>query len=268
MSTQRKPTLAEAATSYLASLSPEERGEGQQEINRFVRWYGGERPIAELSAHEVEAYPEQAGFLTPELMKRLDPVRAFLSYAKKEKLTATNLSVHLRLRAKTSTTKKKTSHKRLSKEHMLTAQGYAQKEKELAALKNERPQVAEQIRLAMADKDFRENAPLDAAKEYQGQLEARIRELEGILGQADVIAGEQVDKVKVGVGSTVVLRYLGADDDLRYTLVSPSEADPSKNRISVASPLGKALLGRTKGEVVEVVAPVGALRYRIVDIAG
>jgi len=266
VSLQDKMTLAEAATDYLASLSPEERTEGQ-EINRFVRWFGGERPIAELAAHEVEVYPEQAGFLTPELMKRLDPVRAFLSYARKKKWTATSLAVHLKLPTK-ATPKKKASPRRSAKDVTLTAQGYVEKEKELSALKEERPRVAEQIRLAMADKDFRENAPLDAAKEYQGQLEARIRELEGILGQANIIADEKVDKVKVGVGSTVVLRDLGCNDDLRYTLVSPSEADPSKHRLSVASPLGKALLNRMKGEVVEVVAPVGALRYRIEDIQG
>ena len=260
-----KKTLAQAATHFLASLPPQEREECQQDLNKFVRWYGMERLLSELTAPEVASYAERMEGSSVNVLKRLEPVKAFLSYAKKEGLTKTNLSVHLRV--KKGLLKQGSPRKGHTEVITLTPEGYQELEAELNALQRERPKIAEDIRRAAADKDFHENAPLDAAKDYQGMVEARIRELEAILRLA-VVATEDVDTAKVALGSTVTLEDLSYSEELRYTLVNPSEASPIKGKLSIASPTGKALLGRGRGDVIEVAAPAGTLRYRIKRIEG
>jgi transcription elongation factor GreA len=254
-----KKNLARAATLFLASLSQQQREEYQQELNKFIRWYGMERPIGELVAHEVANYAERMEGSSANAMKRLEPVRAFLAYAKKEGLTKTNLAVHLRVK---KSAMRQGPPSKGQEVVTLTSQGYEELKAELSALRGERPRIAEGIRLAAADKDFRENAPLDAAKDYQGMVEARIRELEGVLRSA-MVADEEIDTAKVALRCTVTLRDLSADEELHYTLVNPKEVDPAKGKISIASPVGKALLSRGLGEVIEVAAPAGTLRYRI-----
>ncbi len=257
-------SLAQAATQFLTDLPPEERGRSQQELNKFVRWYGMERPLRELAAHEVANYAERMEGSSANAMKRLEPVRAFLSYAKKEGLTPTNLAVHLRL--KKGAPKQVPSLKVKGREAAtLSREGYHALKEELSTLKRERPKIADEIRRAAADKDFRENFPLEAAKDRQGFIEAQIRELEDILKSA-MVAAKEFDTAKVTLGCTVVLQDLSSAAELRYTLVNPREANPAKGKISNASPMGKALLNRVKGEVIEVTAPAGKLRYRIEGI--
>lgn len=258
-------TIAEAATEFLASLTSKERQESQQELNKFVRWCGMDRPLLQLTALEVANYAEGMEGSSANATKRVKPVRAFLSYAKKQNLTRSNLAVHLRVK-KTTFTK---GIRGIPKPKVvgITASGYRKMEEELAALKEERIHIAEAIRKAAADKDFRENAPLDAAKEQQGMVEAKIRDLEAAIKTA-VITGERVDSTKVVLGSTVVLKDLSHDEELRYKLVNSREANPLKGKISVASPTGQALLNRTRGEVIEVTAPAGTIKYSIERIEG
>jgi len=122
------------------------------------------------------------------------------------------------------------------------------------------------MRRAAADKDFRENAPLEAAREEHGQLVGRISELEGILKSATMIDEKQVITLKASIGDSVLLCDVASGEEMRYMIVSPREADPTKDRISSASPIGKAVLGRRRGEIMEVVAPAGNLRYQIKQI--
>jgi transcription elongation factor GreA len=122
------------------------------------------------------------------------------------------------------------------------------------------------MRRAAADKDFRENAPLEAAREEHGQLEGRIRELKKILGAAVIIDGTQEVTRKVSIGDSVWLRDETSGEELCYVIVSPREVDPSQGRVSSASPIGKAVLGRTQGEIIEVNAPAGKLRYQIAQV--
>jgi transcription elongation factor GreA len=255
-------SLGEAATRFLASLLEQERAINQQEINQFILWYGWRQPISELTAPKVANYAERVAASGADPARKLSPVKAFLTYAKKEGLTRTNLSVHLRAK-KVSTTM--AAGKPLPQVHALTPQGRAELEAELARLKGERPRVAEELRQAAADKDFRENAPLDAAREYQGQLESRIRELEIVLKAATLEQALPV-ATRVRVGDTVRLCDLGTSEVVRYTLVSPSEANPAKGKISIESPTGKALLGKEEMQEAEVIAPLGKLRYRIEQI--
>jgi transcription elongation factor GreA len=256
-------TLSEAATDFLAGLPVNKREEYRQELNKFVRWCGTERSISELSAPEVAKYAESIDGSSANATQRIAPVRSFLSYAKKGKLTPSNLSIHLRVR---KITPPKGFQGRPQTETVnITADGYRKIEQELVSLKEERPKIAEAIRKAAADKDFRENAPLDAAKEHQGMVEARIRELEATL-KAAVITVEETDKTKVCVGSSVILQDLSHNEELRYIIVNPREASPLKGKLSADSPIGRALLNRIQGEVVEVSAPAGVLKYRIEKI--
>lgn len=256
-------TLARAATHFLASLPSEEREGCQQEVNKFVRWYGMERSIQELTAHEVARYAERMEGSSANAMKRLEPVRSFLAYAKKEGFTKNNLAVHLRL--KKGSSRKGLPGKGPMEAVALTPEGHRELKAELTALKRERPGIAEGIRRAAADKDFRENAPLDAAKDHQGMVEARIRTLEGIL-KASVVTTGTADTAHIAQGSTVSLHDMSTGEELRYTLVNPNEANLAKGKLSIASPTGKALLGRGKGDVIEVKAPAGMLRYRIESV--
>ncbi len=254
--------LEEAALSFLACLSPEERGGNQQEINKFVLWYGRERLIAELTAPEIASYAEWMATSVADVAKKLTPIRAFLAYAQKEGWIKTNLTVHLRVK-KGLPKAVPPAKQRRGKPLVLTSSGYARLEVKLGALKKERPHLAEELRQAAADKDFRENAPLEAAREHREQVESRIGEIETALKAAEVISEGQEDTLEIGLSSTVVLRDLSSEEQLSYTLVDPYQSDPTRGKLSIASPIGKALLHRKEGEVVEIAVPSGKLRYQI-----
>jgi len=258
-------SLGEAASRFLVSLPPEAREISQQEVYRFARWYGWERPLAELTAPDIANYAERLSLSDADYTKKLELIRAFLIYAKKEGWSKTNLAIHLRIK-KAKSSSRSSPGRGLPEAISLTQQGYAELEAELAALKDKRPQAIEEMRRAAADKDFRENAPLEAAREQRGQLEGRIRELEETLKLATTIDDKQGGTSKVGVGDSIILCDLASGEELRYMLVNPREVDPTRGKLSSASPIGKAIIGRGQGEVVEVTAPVGKLRYQIKQI--
>jgi transcription elongation factor GreA len=254
---EHNPTLAEVADTFLSNLPPEERGKTQAEISKFVRWLGLSRQVKDVSPVDVASYGEH---ITPLAVK---PLRSFLTYIRKKRFSSINLAPHLRA--------KKTSSKTVAVwqsghvQATLTAQGYAKLEKELANLKNQRSRVMEEIQKAAADKDFRENAPLAAARESKAHLEGRIKEIESILNQAKIV-GEDQDTSRAKFGDTVVLRDLSSGKEFSYTLVDPREANPAKGKLSVASPLGKAIIDKEKGQTIEVVAPAGTFCCRIENI--
>lgn len=258
------PTLTEAASQYLAALPQNQRQDSQPEVYRFVRWYGADRRTAELRGHDVSAYAEALGASAVDAPQRLEVLRGFLSFVRKQKFTPTNLATHVRLRK--TAVKAMTAGTPLQEVH-LTPEGHAALQAELESLRAQRPRVAEDLRKAMADKDFRENAPLDAAREHQAHLEARIREIEATLSRVVIVGGAApASNARIGVGSSVVLRNLKSGAELRYVLVSPSEVNPADGKISIVSPVGKALMERSAGEEVEVKAPAGTIRFRIESV--
>jgi transcription elongation factor GreA len=260
----QNPSLGEAASSFLASLPAKEGERSQQAVYGFVRWYGWERPFAGLTAHEVANYAERLSLSQANYSKNLELIRAFLVYAKKQGWSKTNLAAHLKIK------KAKARLPSLAKQDLpttsLTQQGYAELEAELAKLKSRRPQAIDEMRKAAADKDFRENAPLEAAREERGHLEGRIRELEETLKSATIIDETQKVTLTVSVGDSVVLSDIVSGEELCYTIVGPREVDPTKGKISSNSPTGKALIGRAQGEIVEITAPLGRLRYQIKQV--
>ena len=151
------------------------------------------------------------------------------------------------------------------KECLVTAQGFLKLEEELNELKTvKRPQVIEAIKDARAQGDLSENADYDAARNDQAELEARIKELEYMIEHATIIE-ESADGL-VGIGSTVVVSYVDDDDKEEYKIVGSLEANPFENRISNESPIGKAVLNKTVGDVVSVESPNGSYEVKILEI--
>jgi len=269
MAEKQEVSLSEAVKMFIASLSPEERHANQMELNNFARWYGGDRSIYKLTAKEIGSYGNNISAFDTNPMKKLEPVRTFLSFAHKKKLTNTEKSLAPSLRVNKSKQRRKSKQSQQEPTVInLTKEGYASLQTELEELIAQRPVIANQLRIAAADKDFRENAPLEAAREHQGKVEARIRELEATLNVASVMHDKRKSAKTVGVGCTVTLTEPETGDRLSYKLVSPSEAAPAQGKLSIASPVGKALLDKSAGTLVEVIAPAGKMRYKIEDISG
>lgn len=261
------PNLGEAAGLYLSSLSPEKRNEGQKEIYKFIRWFGRDRSFDSLNPSEIDNYAEQASRSDAGHAEKLALVRAFLSYAKKKKWTETSLGTHLKAKKgkpKTTPVARKETRETIS----VTREGYEKLQAELESLKEQRQEAIEEMTRAAADKDFRENAPLHAAREKRGMLEGRIIELEATLKASEIIDDEKQSSRGVDIGKTFVLVDPDKGTEMRYTLVGPREADPAGGRISSVSPIGKAVIGKQQGETVEIVAPAGKLRYLLETIEG
>jgi transcription elongation factor GreA len=250
-------TLAQAADAFLAHLPPEERGKAQAEVLKFARWLGSSRQVQDVSPVDVASYGEQ---ITQAAAK---PLRSFLTYIRKKGSSSVALAPHLR--AKKPSPKAAVVWRGSQLQVTLTAEGHAKLEKELGNLKDQRAKVIEDIQKAAADKDFRENAPLAAAREQKAHVEGRIKEIESTLNQAKII-GEDHDTTTAKLGDTVVLHDLSSDKEFTYTLVDPREANPIKGRLSVASPLGKAISGKQVGQTLEVAAPAGTFSCRIENI--
>lgn len=155
----------------------------------------------------------------------------------------------------------------MSKVQYLTQEGYDKLDAELKDLKTRgRREIAEEISEARAKGDLSENAEYDAAKEAQGHLEDRITKLEDALANARVLDKKDLDLSKVRVLTTVTILNKKMDKEMKYTLVSPNEADFAAGKISIESPIGKALLGREVGEEVEVEVPAGKLTLKVLKI--
>ena len=153
------------------------------------------------------------------------------------------------------------------KEVVLTKEGYQALKKEIEDLSTRRRrEVAERIKTAREFGDIAENAEYDAAKNEQAMLEARIAKLEERLAAARVIEKRDISKDVVSVGSTVRLRDVDAKQTVEYRIVGSAEANPAQLKLSNESPVGKAIIGRKKGETVEVTTPRGSLKYKILEI--
>lgn len=154
-----------------------------------------------------------------------------------------------------------------NKQIMLTDEGLLKLEQELEMLKTQkRQEVAEKIKIARGFGDLSENSEYDAAKEEQAQVEARIVQLENMLKNAKVIDQDEIDLNKVGIGTRVKVYDVEFDEELEYSIVGSTEADPDMFKISDESPVGKALIGRNIGETVDVETPGGVIQLKILSI--
>lgn len=150
----------------------------------------------------------------------------------------------------------------------MTQEGYDKKMAELAHLENvERPEVVRAIVEARDKGDLSENAEYDAAKEAQGMLELKIANLKNLIAKARVLDESKIDVSKVLIYSIVKIKNLKNGMEMTYTIVPESEADLKGGKISVSSPIAKALIGNSKGDTVTVQAPVGMMDFQILDIS-
>jgi transcription elongation factor GreA len=149
----------------------------------------------------------------------------------------------------------------------MTAGGYKALEDEINQLKNvERHEIIKLIAEARAHGDLSENAEYHAAKERQAFIEGRVIELEDKLGRADVIDVSKLSGTTVKFGATITLVDEDTDEERKYQIVGDHEADIKKGRISISSPIARALIGKSKGDSVEVAAPGGARSYEILKV--
>ena len=147
----------------------------------------------------------------------------------------------------------------------LTDEGFLELEEELNELKNvKRPEVIKALKEARALGDLSENADYDAARNEQAQVEGRIKELEMLLEKAELIEKKETDKV--GLGTTVKIKYIEEDEIEEYRIVGSKEADPSNDKISNESPLAKAILGAKVGSICTVESPNGNYNVEIIEI--
>lgn len=153
------------------------------------------------------------------------------------------------------------------KEVILTPEGLKKLEEELEHLKSvKRREVAERIKVAIGYGDISENSEYEDAKNEQAFVEGRIITLEKMLRNARIINNEDVDVNTVSIGSIVILKDMEFGDTVEYNIVGTAESDPFQNKISNESPVGKAILGKKKGSIVDVNVPAGTIQYEILDI--
>ena len=153
------------------------------------------------------------------------------------------------------------------KKNILTYEGLRKYEDELHDLKVvKRKEIAQKIKEAREQGDLSENAEYDAAKDEQRDNEARIEELEKILKNAEVVVEDEVDLGKINVGCQVKIMDMEFKEELDYKIVGSSEANSLKGKISNESPVGRALIGAKKGQVIEVETQAGILKYKVLEI--
>ena len=154
------------------------------------------------------------------------------------------------------------------KEFIFTQEGYDNLEKELERLKTvERYEIAERIKVALGFGDLSENSEYDEAKNAQAQNEIKIAELEEKIKYARIIDESEVDLETVQVGNKVKLLDIEFNEEIEYIIVGSTEVDLANNKISNESPLGAALLGKRKKDIIEVQAPAGVIKYKIINLS-
>jgi transcription elongation factor GreA len=256
--------LGQAISSYIPTVPVAEREATARELGRFARWVG-DIELARITPVDVARYQEQFAESSVDVNGRLLPVKTFLTRLKAQKLTDANLGAHIRLRRPPARRRQQDNRQPEAETIRVTEEGFSQLQAELEHLEKDlRPKATEDLQRAYADKDFRENAPYDAAKLRLGEIQSRINEIRRTLSAASIYTADSTDTVDLG--TRVTLHDLIGDEEVVYAIVGPGEVSPRQGRISLQSPIGKALADRRAGEVVDVDTPAGIHHYRIQSI--
>ncbi len=250
-------SIERVAVEYLSGLSPNKRASDEAAILRFVRWFGRHRGVQALKAREIDAYCVTAP------TTEAPALRGFLSYTYKKGLSVRGLATHVKSKREPKEPARVNSGP--DDPILVSEEGLCAMRAELEDLKEQRIHVTEQMRKAAADKDFRENAPLQAAREQKSHIEGRIQELEATLARATTVANQKRDAA-VCVGDTVHLVDLSSNGMVTYKLVDSREASPARGKLSASSPIGRAVMGKHVGQEIQFTAPAGTFKYRIEEI--
>ena len=271
MPTQTTPKVSEALSKFETDpnrKTKKDARDGSQELRKFLRW-SGDREVGRFTPHDMEQYAKEVGQSGADAaQQRLQPVKAFVEYWKTQGWTDKKLATHLRpprskARGTARASARPVPRPAEDEPSFLSQEGYDRIVLQLQDLKADRVTVTQEIRRAMADKDFRENAPLDAAKERQGRIETQIRQLESTIASAKILSGSSNgdDIARSAVGTRITVKDKDSGEVLDYTLVDAREADTGQRRISIQSPVGQALLDLGAGDEVAVPTPKGTLTY-------
>ena len=228
-----------------------------KEVIRFGKWYGFEQNTIDITPILIEEYSNK--ILANNLSTNVNSVQELRKFIR---FINPRLTTGLRLKRKQTFNKSVGILNASAELSTLTKAGYNAKSEELEELKKGRLEIADQIKIAAADKDVRENSALEAARESLGKLEAQIKELETILSKSQVV-NERTSKNRVSIGSQVILQETTSKKSSTYTIVAPIEASPLEMRISSQSPVGNALLQHKSGDIVEIKTPGGLVTYKI-----
>jgi len=259
-------TLAEALSEYLLSLKPDLRTRHENFVRKYVEHVGDHITLESLSAGKVESYAEaQIKASDPNSPDRVVALKAWFQYLKKKEYTATNLGVHIRVRRVAGRAGSSQFSRPAETAVEMTADGLEALKVELGQITEQRVDLVRAIELARQDGDLRENAPYHAAREALAFSERRQKQIENALKRAVVVDRGTDDRSSVG--STVTVTNLQDDQQFHYKLVGAREANAAEKKISVDSPVGKQLLGRTPGEKVKVTTPRGDITFRIDAVA-
>jgi transcription elongation factor GreA len=251
---------------YVDSLKPEARNAQAMYVRKFVEHHGDQVTVASLTGSRVESYAETSIKPSdPMAQDRVAALKAWFQYLKKQNLTTQNFGIHIRVR-RTATSRAGSSAVRLEEVPIeMTAEGIADLQKEMEGLNAAVPDLVMEIAKAREDKDFRENSPLEAAREALAYNEGRRREVERTLKRAVVVDRKGADES--AVGSTVTVTRVDDGKQFAYRLVGAREANANEMKISVESPVGRGLLGKRPGDEVTVTVNAGnsvrTIEYRV-----
>ena len=262
-------SLLASVSNFTESMKPKDRTpDSVRELNKFVKHFREDSDITAITPSQIGRYAEVVckNVLSPQAIEGLQSVRKFLQFAHKEGQIEMNLASHFRIR-------KPRASQSLNDDSLthggqeMTAEGYEQLVNEKDSLTSNRILISESIHKAASDGDVRENAPLEAAREQQGREEARIKEIDSMLRTAIIVDSSGKNTKRVRVGATIQVEELSRNKKTKYTLVSPSESSPLDGKISDASPLGKAFIGKRAGQRAIANTPRGETEFKILNIS-
>lgn len=254
-------SLGDSLREFTAILKPAQRGTPEGYVRKFIEHLGEAFPIADLTSARVEGFVEaQIRPSDPAAQDRVVALKAYFAFLKKQGYVEQNFGNSVRVRKAPG--RSGAAAVRLEEQRIeMTPEGIQGLRDELDRLNITERTIIEQISIAREDKDFRENAPLDAAREALAFNQQRRRQIEGTLKRA--VAVENAGEDRSTVGSVVVVRRLDNDVSFEYRLVGAREANAGDRKISVESPVGRELLGRRAGDEVSVAAPSGVIQFRV-----
>ena len=252
-------TLQAVMFDYLQSQKSGTVAESENAMGLLLRWFGEDRDITELSPVQIEEYCSSINDNNVDSSATMKSLKKFFSTLYKNEIITLDLSRYIKIR-KRKTTIASTGQGHEEQFDMLTQEGWNKLEQEVKDLRLRREDIAEDIRKAAATGDFSENAPLDAAREAQGKNEGRIREIEETLKKSRVMDSKSIKrrgKSAAFVGSTIVIKNRTTNKQNSYMLVESSESNPKEGKLSIQSPIGRAIYGMPAGSEVEIQLPNG-----------
>lgn len=255
-------SLGQAFNEYLGALKAQDRHKHEGYVRKYVEHVGLDTPLSFLSGARVESYAEQQiRSSDPKAQERVESLKNWFQFLKKRGYVQANYGIHIRVRRAVGKSSGPAQVRLEEAPIEMTAEGIENLKRELEEISSQRAGLVQSVSHAREDKDFRENAPLEAAREALAFADQRQKQIETALKRA-VVAQNQSGDIST-VGSTVKVTRLDKAEEREFKLVGQREANAREQKISVDSPVGKELLGRRVGDEVEVTVPSGTIHYRI-----